>query len=276
MLGSIAGDIIGSVYESSPIKTTDFPLFSPHSGFTDDTVLTVAVADAVLNNKGYVPTLKEWGGKYRSAGFGRRFLEWLHSDRTEPYGSYGNGSAMRASPIGWLTPSIGQALREAKRSAEATHNHPEGIMGAQAVALAVQLGHTLTDKRHIKNMIVAYTKYDLDRTLEEIRPSYKFDITCRGTVPEAIICFLESTCWETAVRNAVSLGGDSDTLACIAGGIAEAFYGEVPLEIVAEVKSRLPDEMLTIIERFEENENTTMRLRKRVRYQPMAGEKKAV
>lgn len=250
MIGAVAGDIIGSVYEGHPIKTKDFPLFSPRSTFTDDTVMTVAIARAVLSGDDYAATVKDVGRRYPHCGYGGSFFQWLFSESSIPYNSWGNGAAMRVSPVGFAFDSRERVLREAKKTAEFTHNHPEGIKGAQAAALAVYLAHTTHDKGHIKKEIQEEFRYDLDRTLNDIRPGYSFDISCQGTVPEAIIAFLESDSYEDAVRNAVSLGGDSDTLACITGGIAHAYYGSVPLFIINEIKKRLPEYLWKITEAF--------------------------
>lgn len=243
MIGAIAGDVIGSVYEFEPIKTKDFPLFEPRSRFTDDTVLTVAVADAILNGKTYLDAVRDFGRRYPRAGYGGSFRRWLGSLDTAPYNSWGNGSAMRVSPVGFAFSSVEAVLAQAKASAEITHNHPEGIKGAQATALAVFLARTGAGKEEIRSQITDRFAYNLDRTVDNIRPSYSFDISCRGTVPEAVIAFLDSNSYEDAVRNAVSLGGDSDTLACITGGIAEAFYGEIPANIRDQVKALLSPEL---------------------------------
>lgn len=250
MLGAIAGDIIGSVFEGSPVKTTEFPLFTGRSRFTDDTVLTVAVAYSILKSVEYATSLKTFGRKYPNAGYGMSFYKWLFSTKSKPYNSWGNGSAMRVSPIGFAFDTVATVLEEARRSAEITHNHPEGIKGAQATALAVHLARRGIDKNTIKKEISRRFGYDLNRSLEEIRPSYRFDISCQGSVPEAIIAFLESEDFEDAVRRGISLGGDSDTIACIAGGIAQAFYGHIPELIVSETKKRLPSEFLDIIDEF--------------------------
>jgi ADP-ribosylglycohydrolase len=250
MLGAIAGDIIGSVFENQPIKTTDFPLFSPLSRFTDDTVLTIAVAHSILTGLDYTSSLKKFGRKYPRAGYGGTFYQWLHSDVSEPYNSWGNGSAMRVSPVGFAFESIEEVMIEAGKSAAATHNHPEGIKGAQATALAIYLARTGETMNRIKDEISGRFGYDLNRKLDEIRPGYFFDVSCQGTVPESIIAFLESENYEDAVRKGISLGGDSDTIACITGGIAQAFYGDIPVEIQENTECRLPDEFLEIINEF--------------------------
>ncbi len=250
MLGAIAGDIIGSVYERRPIKTVEFPLFQSRSRFTDDTVLTVAVASAILEKADYAASLRSLGREYPDAGYGASFHGWLFSRRPVPYNSWGNGAAMRVSPVGFAFETVEAVLREAKKTAEVTHNHPEGIKGAQATALAVFLARTGASRDEIRSEIAQRFGYALNRTLDDIRPRYRFDISCQGTVPEAVIAFLESQNYEDAVRKAVSLGGDSDTLACITGGIAHAFYREIPLEIVMETRARLPQDLLDIIDRF--------------------------
>ena len=250
MIGAIAGDIIGSVYEANPIKSTSFSLFSPNSRFTDDTVLTIAVAFSILNDFNYASSIKNFGLKYPYAGYGGSFYRWLHSAESKPYNSWGNGSAMRVSPVGFAFNSIEDVLTEAKKSAEVTHNHPEGIKGAQATALAIFLAREGKSKAEICREISERFTYDLNRTIDEIRPDYHFDVSCQGSVPEAIIAFLESRDYEDAVRKGISLGGDSDTIACIAGGIAQAFYKEIPSEIISKARKMLPEEILTIIDEF--------------------------
>ncbi len=250
MIGAVAGDIIGSVYEANPIKTKDFRLFHPRCRFTDDSVLTIAVAQAILTDGNYRRWVREIGRRYPHAGYGGTFIRWLHSDAPEPYNSWGNGSAMRVSPVGWAFDGMDEVLGEAARSAEISHNHPEGIKGAQAAALAVFLARTTQDKALIKNEIIKRFGYDLNRTVDGIRPFYGFDVSCQGTVPEAVIAFLDADDYEDAVRNAVSLGGDSDTLACITGAIAEAYYGPVSPNILEKVKTILPGDLWRITERF--------------------------
>lgn len=239
MLGAIAGDIIGSRFEAHPIKTTEFELFHPDCRFTDDSVLTVAVADMILHGADLSDTLKEYFHRYPDAGYGMGFIQWAASASREPYHSFGNGSAMRVSPVGFACDSLEEVLEQAKATAEVTHNHPEGIKGAQATAVAVFLARTGNSKDEIKQFIESRFQYNLSEPLEAIRPQYTFDVTCQGSVPQAITAFLESENFEDAVRKSVSLGGDSDTLACITGGIAHAFYREIPDIIAAEVHSRL-------------------------------------
>ena len=250
MIGAIAGDIIGSVYEGGRIKTTNFDIFTMFSRFTDDTVLTVAVADCILNGKDYASAFKEYGRRYPRAGYGGMFRLWLGSEETRPYFSCGNGSAMRVSPVGFAFATIEEVLAEAEKCAAVTHNHPEGIKGAKATAAAIFLARNGAGKAEIRKYIEDNFGYNLQRTLSEIRPSYSFDETCQRTVPEAITAFLESTDFESAIRNAVSLGGDSDTLACIAGGIAQAFYKELPAYIIEEVRKRLTPDLLLILDQF--------------------------
>jgi ADP-ribosylglycohydrolase len=250
MIGAIAGDIIGSVYEHDGIKTKDFPLFHPECRFTDDTVLTVAIADAILSGQPYLHTVRTMARRYPNAGYGGSFHRWIHSPDSRPYNSWGNGSAMRVSPVGFAFSSEDEVLRQARLTAEITHNHPEGIKGAEAIALAVFLARTTRDKALIRNRIARLFGYDLDRPLDSIRPTYSFDVSCQGTVPEAIVAFLESGSYEDAIRNAISLGGDSDTLACITGGIAEAFYGGVPAAITGNVEQILASDLWEITEQF--------------------------
>lgn len=250
MLGAIAGDVIGSVYEHCPVKTEEFPLFHPSCRFTDDTVMTVAIAYAILESVDYALALKSFGRKYPNAGYGSAFIDWIFEDEVRPYNSWGNGAAMRVSPVGFAFDDIDIVLLEAKRTAEVSHNHPEGIKGAQATAVAVFLARKGESKENIKHQIVRLFGYDLNRTVDEIRPSYRFDVSCQGTVPEAVIAFLDSCNYEDAIRKAISLGGDSDTLACITGGIAEIYYRSIPKEMVSMVRRTLPEDLLLIVEKF--------------------------
>ncbi|MDR2730241.1 MAG: ADP-ribosylglycohydrolase family protein [Treponema sp.] len=250
IIGAIAGDIIGSVFERNNVKSISFDLFCPQSVFTDDSVLTLAAMYALHNDIGYAQAYRTFGRKYPKAGYGYNFHLWISSDNPKPYNSWGNGSAMRVSPIGWFYNNIDDVLLEAKKSAEVTHNHPEGIKGAQAVAAAVFFARNGKSKNDIKIFIKDKLGYDLERTIADIRPDYKFDVSCQGSVPQAIIAFLESTDFENAIRLAVSIGGDSDTIACIAGGIAEAFYQYIPDEIKDNVLNILPGELIRIIEEF--------------------------
>ncbi len=259
MIGAIIGDIVGSVYEWRNIKTKDFAFFNDDCFFTDDTVMTIAVSEALKKGGApddFVDALKKWGRLYPDAGYGGHFQQWIFSDDRAPYHSWGNGSAMRVSPCGWAVP-LQQFIREgfdavcdcARRSAEVTHSHPEGIKGAQAVALAIffmRHGAARNDidtyKGYLKRDLSEWFGYDLNRVLDDIRPTYRFDVSCQGSVPEAIIAFLESTGFEDAIRNAVSLGGDSDTIAAITGSIAEAAYG-VPDHIRSRALTFLDDRL---------------------------------
>lgn len=250
LLGAVAGDIIGSAYEINPVKSIDFSLFSGDSRFTDDTVMTVANADWLLKGGDLVQTMQRYGRRYRHRGYGGMFSKWIWTEGPQPYYSFGNGSAMRVSPVGWAFDTLEETLNVAKQSAEVTHNHPEGIKGAQAVASAVYLARTSKSKREMKEYIESAFGYDLSRTCDDIRPAYRFDVTCQGSVPESIIAFLEGADYESTIRLAISLGGDADTIAAIAGGIAEAYYREIPLHIKEEVLRRLPDEFIGIMSRF--------------------------
>jgi ADP-ribosylglycohydrolase len=250
MLGAIAGDIIGSAWEASGEKRYDFPLFTEFSRFTDDTVMTVAVAHALLEGADFAPALRAFGRRHPFAGYGQGFERWLIDSTMGPYNSYGNGGAMRASPAGHAARSADEALALAERLAAPTHNHPEGLKGAQATALAVFLARSGEGKETIRREVMARFGYALQRSVEQIRPSYAFDVAAQKSVPEAIICFLDAADFESAVRNAVSLGGDTDTMACIAGAIAEAHWRGVPPAIEAEVRARLPADLLDVVERF--------------------------
>ena len=251
MLGAIIGDIIGSPYERNWIKTTDFPLFSRQSEFTDDSVLTVAVADVLLNNGDYRRELQHYAQRYPEAGYGHNFKYWAIMASKESLDSYGNGSAMRVSPVGWAFESLEEVLQEATRSALPSHGHPEGIKGAQAIAAAVFLARQGEAKTVIRDEVCRLTGYALDQRLEDFREAYHFDASCQGSVPQALMAFLESEDYESAVRNAVSLGGDSDTLAAMAGSVAEAFYGGGPEDLRRQVMPMLPAEFRSVIDAFE-------------------------
>ncbi len=252
MLGAIAGDMIGAPYERNPIKSTAFPLFTSASCFTDDTVLTIALADSILSGEDYCDMLKEYFALYPHAGYGEAFYRWAQSESCEPYNSWGNGSAMRVSPVGWGYDTLDQVLEEARRSAAVTHNHPEGIKGAQAIAASVFKARTGSSKDEIREFVEQAFDYSLGDTLEHIRPYYQFDVSCAGSVPQAITAFLESNSFEDAVRKGVSLGGDSDTIGCMAGAVAHAYYGNLPAEIKREVYDRLDGPLLEIVEAFVE------------------------
>lgn len=250
MLGAIAGDVIGSVHEGSGTKTKLFPLFTEWSKPTDDTVLTVAVAEGLLTGRGYVELFHEYFADYPLAGFGGTFIKWAGYKKTEPYNSWGNGSAMRVSPVGYAFDTLAEVLAEAERSAAVTHDHPEGIRGAKAVAGAVFLARTGKSKDDIRAFVTGEIGYALPESLDAIRADYDFDVSCQGSVPESIQAFLEATDFEDAVRNAISLGGDADTQACIAGAIAEPFFGGVPAAIAEPVLDRLDDRLRGFTEAF--------------------------
>lgn len=261
MYGAILGDIIGSPYEfDRGRKTKDFPLFSGHSGFTDDTVMTLAVADALLDVQPdandadirwqLIRSMQCFGREFPYAGYGGMFRRWLRSRDPQPYGSFGNGSAMRVSSVAWLYSDLDTVRRMARLSAEVTHNHPEGIKGAEATASAIFLARTGSTKAEIKAYIEENFHYGLSRTCDEIRPGYRHVESCQETVPEAITAFLEGNGFEDVIRTAVSLGGDCDTLTCIAGSMAEGFYG-VPEELKQECRKRLSESLLQVLQRFE-------------------------
>ncbi|WP_294412863.1 ADP-ribosylglycohydrolase family protein [uncultured Ruminococcus sp.] len=259
MIGAILGDMIGAPYEfDRGNKTKDFPLFSRESQFTDDSIMTVAVAEALISSYGksddeirtaLVDSMQKWGKRYPNAGYGGMFGRWLLTKEPKPYGSFGNGSAMRVSSVGWLYDDIDTTRKMAALTAEVTHNHPEGIKGAEATASAIFLARTGHSKDDIRQYIVNEFGYDLSRTCDEIRPTYHHVESCQETVPEAITAFLEGNDFEDVIRTAVSLGGDCDTLTCIAGGIAEAFYG-IPDEISAEGYKRMSKDMQEVLGRF--------------------------
>ncbi len=249
MIGAIIGDYVGSIYEWHNIKTTDFPFFSPTCRFTDDSVMSIAVADALMNGLDMAATLRAYGRRYLGAGYGGRFRAWLLDDTIPDYGSFGNGSAMRASAAGWMAGTLEEALELAKQSAMPTHSHPEGIRGAQVVAGCIWLLRHGADKPALRDWVVSQG-YALDFTIDEIRPVYKFDVTCQGSVPQAIKAFLEAEDFESAVRLGISIGGDSDTIACIAGALAEACWG-IPEDFVAHVVSKMPETLYRPLAAFE-------------------------
>lgn len=264
MYGALLGDMIGAPYEfDQGDKTKEFPLFSRGSGYTDDSVMTIAVAEALLDARDQgkendetavksllIDSMRRWGRKYPYAGYGARFITWLEEDEMGSYGSYGNGAAMRVSSAGWLYDDFATTRKMAALTAEVTHNHPEGIKGAEATASAIFMARNHASKEEIRTYISQEFGYDLSRTCDEIRPNYHHVESCQETVPEAITAFLEGNDFEDVIRTAVSLGGDSDTLTCIAGSIAEAFYG-VPIGMMAECRSRLEEDMLAVLEKFD-------------------------
>ncbi|ALC16887.1 ADP-ribosylglycohydrolase [Desulfuromonas soudanensis] len=250
MLGALAGDIIGSRFEWANHKSKDFDLFTEESRFTDDTVHSVALAESLLDGRPYGELLRTYHRLYPDAGYGGRFDAWARGGDNRPYGSYGNGSAMRVSPVAWFYDDLEAVLEGARRSAVVTHDHPEGIKGAQAVAAGIFLGRSGAGKQGIRTFVEERFGYDLSASLDSIRPGYTFDATCQGSVPEAFIAFFEGEDFEDTLRNAVSLGGDSDTLACIAGSLAEGFYGAVPEAIAGEVWGRLDKRLAAVVRRF--------------------------
>ena len=251
MIGAIIGDVVGSPYEHRTADTPDFPLLQPASRFTDDTVLTVATAEALLSGEPYDRAYRRWGRRYPRAGYGGTFARWLRTEGAGPYGSWGNGSAMRVSPVGLAFADADRVLAEAERSAAVTHDHPEGIRGAQAAALAVFLARAGRPKAEIRRELAERLGYDLTRTLDEIRPGYAFDVSCQGSVPEALTAFLEAADFEGAVRAAVWLGGDADTQAAIAGAAAAAYDGGVPPDLERAVRRRLPADVLEVLDAFD-------------------------
>ena len=262
MIGAIIGDIVGSIYEFNNHKSKEFPLFKKESTFTDDTVMTVAVADFILDDHGnpgqprFVSYLHKWYKLYPNESYGVKFGQWIKQFDTigfveyKPYNSFGNGAAMRISPVADSIAGMASCMENAKFVTEVSHNHPEGINGAQAVAGLILLSRTEKDKAILRQYIEKEFGYDLNRTVDELRETFEYNETCQRTVPEAIICFLESTDFEDAIRNAISIGGDSDTLACITGGIAEAYYQEIPEWILKEAIDRLPLDIKKIIKNF--------------------------
>lgn len=252
MIGAIAGDIIGSIFERSRAGAfpDDAPLFARRSRFTDDTVLTVALADAILSGRSFTTLLKEYGRAYPDAGYGGTFKRWMYSDNAAPYGSWGNGSAMRVSPVAYAFETLDEVLAEAEKSAAVTRDHPEGIKGAQAVASSVFLARNGASREAIREYVEQTFGYDLSRTIDEIRVTYEFDVSCQGSVPQAIRAFLEAESFEDAVRKAISIGGDSDTIAYMAGAIAEPFFGGMPVEIEAQVFEKLDHPLATVTRAF--------------------------
>ena len=252
MIGVLAGDIIGSIYEGdvNNIKTKEFELFVDKSHFTDDTTLTIATIDKLLNHKTYREVYRDYARQYPEVGFGGQFKKWFKSDVQTPYGSWGNGSAMRVCPVGWLFNHPSLVINEATESAIVTHGHPEGIRAAQCIAMCVFLAKNKFTKGEIEKYVTENFKYDLSFDIDEYRKTYKFDVSAAGTVPVSIKSFLVSTSFEDAIRIAISMGGDSDTIAAIVGGIAEAYYGTIPAIIAVNVLTRIPDSFKVILNKF--------------------------
>lgn len=257
MIGAIIGDIVGSIYEWHNIKTKEFPLFQNRCFFTDDTVMTIAVAEGLMNGgerDDFIDAMKKYGKMYPNVGYGGRFRKWLFSENREAYGSYGNGSAMRTAAVGWYFDSMEETRRMAALAASVTHDHPEGVKGAESTAAVIFLVRTGHSKAEIRDYVVREFGYDLSPTLAEIRPTYRFNSSCRGTVPQSITAFLESTDFEDAIRNAISLGGDSDTLAAITGSVAEAAYG-VPQELEDKAWEFLTEPLRDVLRRWKKECN---------------------
>lgn len=262
MLGAIIGDIVGSRFERNNVKSKEFALFTSNCRPTDDSIMTLAIAKALLScdedhsdlADQAIICMQELGRRYPNAGYGGRFIQWLGLEHPRPYGSFGNGSAMRVSPCVYAAATLDEALRLAEITAAVTHDHPEGIRGAKAAAGAIFLALHRTDRGQIKRFIEE-NYYQLDFTLDEIRPLYTFDVSCQGSVPQAIEAFLESTSFEDAIRGAISIGGDSDTIAAITGGIAEAYYG-IPAGIRAQALLYLDELQIGILNKFEEKYGT--------------------
>ncbi len=254
MIGGIIGDILGSVYEFNPEKMYDMISFSENADFTDDTVLSIAIADAIMSDADFGKTLYEYGNRYPDRGYGGRFLEWLESDNPQPYNSFGNGSAMRVAAVGWVANSKEEVLELAKKTALPTHNHPDGIEGAQAVGLAIWLSRNGYTKEEMRRELEKTFDYDLSRSYQWLQQNYEYDVTCRGSVPEAIIAFFESTDFTSAIRLAVALGGDADTQACIAGNIAEPFYEKISRND-CRVLQKLPEELREVVSKFYDRYN---------------------
>ena len=254
IIGAICGDIIGSTKENHPIKTKDFELFPQWSTFTDDTIMTLAVAKWLCEDKNsqdvLVKNLQLFGNRYPHGGYGRNFHYWLKEEDPQPYGSWANGSAMRVSPCAWVADTLEEAQKLARMSAIVTHNHPEGIKGALATSDAIYLARVGATKEEIKEHVEVRYGYNLSRSLDEIRPVYKFEISCQKSVPESIISFLEAEDFEDAIRNAISLGGDADTQAAITGSIASAYWN-VPDHIIDESVNRLDDFLFDVLLEFE-------------------------
>ena len=270
-LGALVGDTIGSVYEINNIKTTQFPLFSNCSSFTDDSVMTMAIADWLANTdrseEQQIEMMVKWGTQYPDADYGGGFWHWLFFPKGQidfngnvsyhraPYYSWGNGSAMRCSACGWAANTMEEAIALGRQSAIVSHNHPEGLRGAEATAAAIFLARQGAEKEQIRSFIEERFYYDLHMDCDEIRPKYGWEASCQGTVPPAIVSFLDSWDFESAIRLAISLGGDSDTLACITGGIAQAYYKEIPESIITEMRNRLPAQFWTVMEQLESKVN---------------------
>lgn len=252
MIGAIAGDVIGSIYEQANIKTKNFPLFQKSCLFTDDTVMALALADALIHSRDIGSNFRRFYSWYPRAGYGNMFKAWALDPTRGAYNSFGNGSAMRVTAVAYAFETSDEVLAEAEESAIVTHNHAEGIKGAKAIALATFLARNGRPKEAILDAVIDLTGYDLEFSLDDIRDTYFFDTTCQGSVPQALVAFRESTDFEDAIRSAISIGGDSDTIACMAGSIAGAYYQSVPKEIDRHVRSRLDERLSGVLSLFEE------------------------
>lgn len=250
IIGAIVGDVIGSVYEHNNVNNYDFLLFSENSRITDDSILTVATMEALLNNNNFVDSYQKYGRLYPNRDYGANFSTWIYKENPLPYNSYGNGSAMRVSPIGWFFDNLSIVLDIAYKSAIVSHDHPEGIKGAQAIASCVFLARNKTPKPAIKTFVETKFGYNLNKTVSSIKENYSFDVSCQGSVPESIVCFIESTDFESAIRNAIYIGGDSDTIASITASISEAFYGFIPKEIYDSTLDRIPEQLISVVNEF--------------------------
>lgn len=260
LFGAMCGDIIGSAYEFTPTKDLNFQLIKSSARPTDDSVCSIGIADALLiaasrhsntlEEAPFTESLQKWCRKYPRAGYGGHFHSWIRLEKPYPYNSWGNGSAMRVSPVGAISRNLNQVMTLAQESASVTHNHPEGIKGAQATAIAIYLALRGASKEEIKSLIEKGFGYDLSRSYYDIQPDYSFDVSCQGSVPEAIICFLTATDYESTIRHAVAMGGDADTMGAIAGGIAAAYYGEIPANLLSECEKRIPNDMKEVIRNF--------------------------
>lgn len=259
MLGAIVGDIVGSIYEFQNHRSKDFPLFTPRNHFTDDSVCTVALAYAELAHSDPVMVLQSWCRRYPARGYGGGFHNWIRSEKPSPYGSYGNGAAMRVSVAGWLATSLEDAEQRSDRITQITHNHPEGLRGARAVATSIFLALNGAEPQQITKVVAEVYRYDLTETVDEIRDGYKFYESCQQTVPQALVCALTAKSFEDAIRNAVSIGGDSDTVAAIAGSVAEPLYG-IPQEIAQSAIAYLPDEFVTVTAKVKAKRGTALRV----------------
>lgn len=249
MLGAVAGDIVGSIYEHANHRSREFPLFGAGCTFTDDTVCTLAVADALVSERSFADALQHHTRTHPERGYGGMFRRWMMTANPAPYGSWGNGAAMRVSPVAWAARDLDEALEWAAASAAVTHDHPEAVAGAQAVALAMWMARSGGSAEDVRAAVEEHFGYDLSESVGSLRTWYGFDVSCRGTVPPALVCALEARSWEDAVRNAISIGGDSDTLACIAGGVAEAFHG-LPAAVAETARRRLTPDLDAVVERF--------------------------